>query len=64
MEMRGGIGGLGFTWVSCSFFCLCCVLQPSFYEQEQRPEIAKKLKLMNTELSKGIVTTDSQDMNG
>lgn len=29
---------------------------------EQRPEIAKKLKLMNTELSKGIVKTDSQDM--
>lgn len=26
------------------------------------PEIAKKLKLMNTELSKGIVKTDSQDM--
>lgn len=29
---------------------------------EQRPEIAKKQKLMNTELSKGIVKTDSQDM--
>lgn len=60
VEMRGGSGGLGFIWVSCSFLCLCCVLPLSVHEQ--RPEIAKKLKLMNTELSKGIVKTDSQDM--
>lgn len=60
VEMRGGSSGLGFTWVSCS--SPACAVFPPLSVHEQRPEIAKKLKLTNAELSKGIVKTDSEDM--